>query len=365
MPARDQHHGTILVVEDNPVNLSLAVQLLQAQGQSVLTAESGDEAMEVLGREPVDLVLLDIVMPGMDGFEVLRQMESSRTLRHLPVVVVSSLEATDSAVRCIEMGAMDYLTKPFNPVLLNARVQACLDKKALHDRELRYQEELERRVRAQVREITMAQLSAIFSMSKLAESKDPETGAHLERMREYCRLIAAYMVKAGLSLEGLDEQFVDTIYAASPLHDIGKVGIPDRVLLKPGKLTDDEWDLMRSHTIIGGSTLRATEERHPGSAFVRMGIEISEGHHEKWDGSGYPRGLVGEQIPLSARILALGDVYDALTSKRVYKEAFSHDKSREIILGGRGAHFDPQVVDTFLALEREFIDVRSRFTDDD
>jgi len=225
--------------------------------------------------------------------------------------------------------------------------------------------DLEGRVEQQVKEISSAQLAAIFAMSKLAESKDPETGEHLERMREYCRVLSQELARLPRYHDVITQAFQDNIYAASPLHDIGKVGVPDNILLKPGPLNDDEWVIMKSHPLIGGETLRAVDRQYPGSEFIRAGIDIAECHHEKWNGSGYPRGLSGEQIPLAARILALGDVYDALTSKRCYKDKFSHDKSRSIIVEQTGTHFDPDVVEAFLNREDEFLQIRDNFHDPD
>jgi len=305
------------------------------------------------------------MMPEMDGFEVLQAIKADSALLHLPVIMVSANDEMENVIKCIECGAEDYLPKPFNPVLLRARVEASLQKKKIFDREAQYQRELEQRVRSQVKEITSAQLAAIFAMSKLAESRDTETGAHLERMREYCRALAQQLSKLEKYRKLLDAEFVDAIYAASPLHDIGKVGIPDQILLKSGKLNLAEWEVMKTHATIGGNTLRAVDAQHPGNLLIRMGIDIAEGHHEKWDGSGYPNALRGESIPIAARILALADVYDALTSQRCYKKAFAHSDALHIIRQGAGSHFDPEVVQAFLAIEAEFIRVRQCFKDVD
>ena len=369
-PRAGQSSATVLVVDDNEMNRLLLVRRLEHEGHRVICAEHGRQALEALGRGAIDLVLLDIMMPEMDGHQVLQRMKTDNVMQHVPVVMISANDEMDSVIRCIELGAEDYLTKPFNAVLLKARVSACLDKKRLHDREdgLRrelheYGQHLEELVRTQVEEIASAQLGAIFAMSKLAESKDPETGEHLDRMREYCKVLAERLADLKKYEPVITRGFVDAIYAASPLHDVGKVGVPDHILLKPGKLTDEEWVEMKKHTLIGAGTLRAVNRQHPGNAFLQMGVQIAEGHHEKWDGSGYPHQLRGDAIPLPARILALGDVYDALTSVRCYKEAFTHEKSRQIILDGRGRHFDPDVVDAFLESEDDFLRIRSEFQD--
>lgn len=355
----------IMVVDDLETNRDMLSRRLQHLGHFVTCAESGKEALQLLQEMPYDLVMLDLMMPEMDGYQVLQAIKCQPQFLHTPVIMVSANDEMENVVKCIEIGAEDYLPKPFNPILMRARVEASLQKKAMHDREAGYQQVLEARVRAQVREISSAQLAAIFAMSKLAESRDNETGAHLERMREYCKVLSIHMAKLEKYTHVINEEFIEAIYAASPLHDIGKVGIPDHILLKAGKLDLAEWEIMKTHAVIGGSTLRAVDEHHPGNILIRMGIDIAEAHHEKWDGSGYPHGLRGESIPIAARILALGDVYDALTSKRCYKQAFSHEDARHIIEQGSGRHFDPEVVDAFLSIEPEFIRIRQYMKDQD
>lgn len=364
--------NNILVVDDNPLNIETITRRLERDGYQAFKASCAAEAYGVLDRTPIDLILLDVMMPDIDGYEVLGRIKGSDKWQHIPVVMISALEEEESVVRCIEAGADDYLTKPVNSVLLRARVNNSLNKKRLYDRDKQHRHELEcynqqlvQTVEHQVKEITSAQMAAIFATSKLAESKDPETGAHLERLRIFCRVICEYLTEHDSYKETVNSTFIDCIYAASPLHDIGKVGIPDNILLKPGKLTETEWQIMQTHTMIGAHTLRAVADKHPGNSFIRMGIEIAEAHHEKWDGSGYPYGLKGEAIPLSARILALADVYDALTSVRCYKDAFSHQKSREIIVEGTGKHFDPGVVEAFLNSEDKFIRVKKEYQDEE
>lgn len=364
--------SSILVVDDNEMNRDLLLRRLGDGGFNLSAAANGEEALDMMRAHAFDLVLLDIMMPILDGYETLEVIQKDPVLRRVPVIMITALDDVDSAVRCIEMGAVDYVTKPFNPVLLRARVDASLDRKRMSDLEEQRRIEIEshnqslsEEVRAKVLEISQSQLAAIFAMSKLAESRDPETGEHLERMREYCKLLSEQLSCMPKFRHIIDRTFVDNIYAASPLHDIGKVGIDDNVLLKPGALNDEEWILMKQHPIIGAETLREVDRQHPGNDFIHTGIDIAEGHHEKWDGSGYPYGLSGEKIPLVARILALGDVYDALTSKRCYKDAFSHEKSRDIIFEGNGSHFDPDVVLAFREAEDEFRKVRQEYKDPD
>ncbi len=359
---------SLLVVDDMEVNRDLLGRRLGKKGYQLSFAVDGHDALEKIQTGNFDLVLLDIMMPRLDGFQVLSTLKADEKFRHIPVIMITALNEMDSVVRCIEMGAEDYLPKPFDPVLLQARVNASLEKKRLYDLQADYSrrieqhnELLEEQVRQQVQEIASTQLATIFAMSKLAESRDPETGQHLERVREYCKILALCLKGNAACQDQIDATFVDNIYSASPLHDIGKVGVPDHVLLKPGRLTDEERELMKTHTIVGAETLRAVNAQHPGNAFIHMGIEIAESHHEKWDGSGYPYGLEGNAIPLAARIAALADVYDALTSKRCYKDASSHQQASEIIFAERGRHFDPAVVDAFAISEHEFRKIRADY----
>nr|MDQ3024654.1 HD domain-containing protein [bacterium] len=259
-------------------------------------------------------------------------------------------------------------TKPFNSTLLQARIGALLERKRLRDSEdeLRHQVQeynlqLEVLVEQQVRLIAAGHISTIFAMSKLAESRDQQTGLHLERMREYCRILAQYLQSLPKYSDRINNQYIEALYAASPLHDIGKVAIPDSILLKPGKHTPEERKVMESHAVIGAETLRQVYDSHRNNDLVSLGIQIAESHHEHWDGTGYPFGRSGEDIPLSARILALADVYDALRAERVYKPSFSHTESRVIILNGSGTHFDPAVVEAFVATEAEFISVKKQW----
>jgi len=360
----------ILVVDDLEANRDMLSRRLQQQGHRVHAVGDGEGALSALRAAAFDLVMLDLMMPGMDGSEVLKAMKSDEALKHIPVIMVSASDEIENVVRCIELGAEDYLPKPFSPVLLKARVGASLQKKRLHDQETRLRiqlqqnnERLEERVRAQVREITLAQNATIFAMSRLAESRDPQSGGHLDRLREYARALARELARLPCYGQVIDDAFIDAIYAATPLLDIGKVGIPDAVLIKAGRLDPAEWEVMKAHTLIGGEMLREVDREHPGNIFIRMGIEIAEGHHEKWDGSGYPRGAAGNSIPLAARIVALADVYDSLTSQRGHKQGFPHDEARQIVVGGAGRHFDPDVVQAFLAVEAEFVQIRRRFHD--
>ncbi len=359
---------TILVVDDLPENARLLHDFLTPKGYRVICALSGQETLEILDGELPDAILLDLVMPDIDGLTLCRQIKGDPRRRHIPIIFITGRSERGLNVEALEVGAEDFLSKPFDPVVLHARIRNALRTKYLQDQLMSYQrqlessnEHLETAVRDRTSQIERIQLVAVFSLAKLAESRDTETGDHLERVRSYTRAIATDLRKHGPYRNFITDGFVEALYRSSPLHDIGKVGIPDSILLKPGKLSKEEFDIMKTHTQIGGDTLRAADREAGGDFFLSMGRDIAYHHHEKWDGGGYPYGKKGEDIPLPARITAVSDVYDALSSKRPYKDAFSHEKSRGIILEGRGSHFDPAMVDAFLASEDTFISIRSHF----
>ncbi len=362
--------ATVLIVDDEAVNRRLLDRVLSQAGFASAAVGSGEEALDVLRQQEFALVLLDIELPGMNGFEVARAIHETPELAELPVVFLSGHADISDRLKGFEVGGVDFVAKPFQPEEVQARVRVHVELRRLRA-ELeaknatirRHAEHLEEQVTSAVLESTQARTSIILALSKLAESRDPETGEHLLRMREYCRILAEELAKQARYADEITPAYIENLYAASPLHDIGKVGIPDRILLKPGKLTTEEFEVMKRHAEIGAETLREVEQSHPGNPFVGLGMAIAATHHERWDGTGYPGGLAGEDIPICGRILSLGDVYDALTSKRVYKEAFSHEKSRAIILEGRGSQFDLAVVDAFIATEHLFREVRERVID--
>lgn len=361
---------TILIVDDQEPNREVLSAFVVSIGYNAIAAEEGMQALDVMRSESVDLVLLDIMMPRMSGYELLEIMKQDAHLTKLPVIIISALDEMESMTRCLESGADDYHTKPFKSRILEARIRGCLAKKLLADQEEEHKKQIEEVNRdlelhlvQRMKQISASDKAMIFALSNLAESRDPDTGEYLFRMREYTRRIAIEMRELSLHENVIDEAFIQNLYVAAPLHDIGKVGIPDRILLKPGRLTSEEFSIMQQHSTIGAETLRNVNEQYGDNEYVAMGIRIAQSHHEKWNGRGYPEGLSGEDIPLGARILGLADVYDALTSKRCYKEAFSHEESVEIIRDGRGEHFDPVIVDAFLELEHEFPQIRHDFED--
>ncbi len=351
---------SIMVVDDSPENLQVLGEMLRRKGYDVRLAPNGKFALSAVAGDPPDLILLDIHMPGMDGYEVCRALKGDDTLRKIPVLFISGLDRLEDKMRAFEAGGIDYVTKPFQFEEVDARVRTHLELRRLQTELERHNLRLEQMVEEQVKEISDSQMAIIFALAKLSESRDDETGHHMERVRETCRILAAELLERGGGPDEINPAFVQNIYLTSPLHDIGKVGIPDAVLLKPGKLSAEEFEVMKSHTVIGAQTLEAVHHEYPHAAFVRMGIDVARSHHERWDGTGYPDRLAGPRIPVSAQITAVADVYDALRSERHYKEAFSHEKSREIILGGAGGQFSPQAVRAFEMAEAKIVEVYER-----
>lgn len=359
-----------MIVDDTPQNLKLLENMLGAEGYLISAFLDGATALKVATMKPPDLVLLDINMPGMSGFEVCARFKAEKQLESIPIIFLSALNEVSDKVRAFQVGGVDYITKPFQIEEIHARVKTHLAIRGLQESLASHNNNLRGLVNEQIKEILATkealfktQLATILAFSKLAEVRDDETGQHVERTRVFCRMLTEQLSIQGTEGWKIDNTFVNNIYFASSLHDIGKVAIRDEILLKPGKLTPIEFEIMKTHTVVGAKTLQTMLEQYSENAFITMGIEISLSHHEKWDGSGYPQKLKGKSIPLSARIMALADVYDALTSSRHYKVAFSHDKSRDIILEGRGTHFDPEVIDAFLVLEDRFREIRERFVE--
>ena len=349
----------IMVVDDEKRNLSLMEAMLLPLDYEVILAQDGKEALERVRKTPPDLILLDIMMPRMDGFELGKRLKENEETSTIPIVMVTALKEVENRVKALEVGADDFLSKPVDKTELRARVKSLLKVKAYSDHMQSYQKELEAAVarrseelRQALEKIKVTSLDTIYRLSRAAECKDEETGAHIKRMSHYSAAIVRKM--------GLDDESVESILYASPMHDVGKIGIPDRILWKHGKLDLDEWQIMEQHTVIGAQILENSD-----AEFIKLAGIIALSHHEKWDGSGYPRRLKGLMIPVSGRIVAVADVFDALTSERPYKEPFSIEKSFNIIKQGRGSHFDPEVVDAFFAVEDEILAIKKGYKDED
>ena len=354
----------VLVVDDTPDNLALMGGLLK-DDYLVKVANNGDKALRIASADPPpDLVLLDIMMPGMDGYEVCRRLKQNRITREIPVIFLTALSDAEDERRGFELGAVDYITKPISPPVVMARVATHLRLKETADYLRDKNSFLEQEVTRRTQEVRAIQEVTILALASLAETRDTDTGNHLRRTQLYVKVLAESLQESKRFSSILTDSTVTMLFKSAPLHDIGKVGIPDRILLKPGKLDREEFEIMKRHTIIGRDAIEHAEQhlgRHVD--FLNMAKEIALYHHEKWDGSGYPEGLAGENIPVPARLMAIADVYDALICRRSYKEELSHDEAYRIIVSGRGTHFDPEVVDAFVRLEGTFHEIAGSFID--
>ena len=362
--------NSVLVVDDEVTNLSLVAGLLRDHYQ-VKVAKDAERALELAHNEQPDLILLDVMMPITDGYEVCRRLKADSATQNIPVIFLTSQTDTENEELGLSLGAVDYITRPIRPGILLSRVRAHLSE-ANAVRAMRVNNEyLEFEVSKRAKQLTAMQDVTILAMASLSETRDTDTGNHLRRTQNSVRVLAQHMQsKPGYS-DYLTDEVVNVLYRCAPLHDIGKVGIPDRILLKAGRYSDDEYDVMKRHPTLGRDALQSAQ-RVAGSAasqlggpadFFEIAKELVHSHHEKWDGSGYPQGLRGQQIPISARLMAIADVYDALISPRVYKPAMLHAKAVQIIVAGRGSFFAPELVDAFLELQHAFQHIAQRYAD--
>jgi putative two-component system response regulator len=340
-------NGKILIVDDQDTNILLLERMLSNAGYDSITSTTDPAEVCALHlKNRYDLILLDLQMPVMDGFQVMEELKKIESDGYLPVLVVTA--QPDHKLRAFQAGAKDFISKPFEMSEVLARVHNMLEVRLLHKELHNYNEVLEQKVRERTADLKGSYLETIFTMTRAAEHKDEEVGTHVKRISYYCRELARML--------GMDEEFVDKIFFASPMHDIGKIGIPDQILFKPGGLTPDEWDIMKGHTTMGSKILGSSK-----SNYLKVGAEIALDHHERWEGGGYPNGKRSEEIPLAARIMNICDIYDALRSKRPYKPAFDHLKTVDIITHGDGRtqpeHFDPVILATFTQNHRLFSEI--------
>jgi putative two-component system response regulator len=358
--------ATILIVDDVPENLALLAEILRP-AYRVRAARSGERALAILTHGPLpDLILLDIMMPGMDGHQVFRWLRADPRTSQIPVLFVTALDMPQDEERGLDLGAVDYITKPLRAPVLLARVRTQLELKRARDFLRDQNTFLEAEVARRMQENQVIQDVSIHALARLAEIRDPETGNHLRRTQEYVRTLARQLRDNPRFRSLLSDRTIDLLAKSAPLHDIGKVGIPDHILLKPGKLTAEEWVVMKTHSTLGAQAIeRAKQDATLPVEFLDMAQEIANFHHERWDGSGYPCGLVGDAIPVSARLMALADVFDALVCARVYKPAFPFPEARAMIEAQRGKHFDPDVVDAFVATFPTFRAIAERYRDAD
>ena len=369
----------VLMLDDQPENLHLLTNLLSNDFRVHPFSDASKFMAYIEQGKPADLILLDVVMPGRDGYEVCAWLRKRRELEHVPVIFLTSLTSAEDERKGLGLGANDYIGKPFSPPIVLTRVRHHVDLgrtlRIIADQNDHLDEKVRERtaeleqanaaLRLQAEEVQKAQDATIIAFSSLAETRDNETGLHLRRTQNYVRALAGSLRTHPRFAAALDDAAVELLYKSAPLHDIGKVAIPDQILLKPGKLTPEEFDVMKTHTTSGRDAIVAAENGSGGrNSFLSAAREIAYGHHEKWDGSGYPQGLAGEAIPLFARIMAVADVYDALISNRVYKAGMPHAKAAGIISEGRGSHFDPDICDQFLRIQQQFAAIAAQFNDE-
>ena len=355
---------TVLVVDDTADNLALMSGLLKDL-YKVKVANGGEKALKIArGDSPPDLILLDIMMPGLSGYDVCGELKADPATRDIPIIFLTALAAVEDEKRGLELGAVDYITKPISPPIVLARVATHLQIKAAADFLKDKNQYLENEVARRTRELSAIQDVTILTLASLAETRDSDTGGHIRRTQFYVKAIAERLQDHPRFRRFLEPQTIDLLFKSAPLHDIGKVGIPDHILLKPGRLEPAEYEVMKTHTTLGRDAIQHAEDRLGMEVdFLRFAKEIAYYHQERWDGSGYPDGLGGDDIPIPARLMAVADVYDALVSRRVYKAAMPHERAVEIVLAGRGTHFDPDVVDAFIAMGDEIRAIAARFRD--
>lgn len=351
----ENSQSTILVVDDIETNIDILLETLGDE-YDIRVALDGESALENVAEDKPDLILLDIMMPGMDGYEVCRRLKDDPFTHDIPVIFLTAMSEAQNEAKGLALGAVDYVTKPFSPELVKARVSNHLELK-------KHQDHLQELVALRTKELALTREVTIYSLASLAETRDPETGGHILRTQRYVRALARQLKMVPMFEKILTDEMIDLLYNSAPLHDIGKVGVADSILLKPGELTDEEFAEMKNHTIYGRNALKVAEEKLGENSFMKHARLIAYTHHEKWDGSGYPNGLKGEEIPVSARLMAIADVYDALISKRVYKPPFSHAKALEIITKDSGTHFDPVMVENLLMIEDEFLHIAYSLAD--
>ena len=363
MQSIDSHRPLILVVDDAPDSIEPIVTCLHRADFRTRIATRGERALRLAASTPVpDLILLDVTMPDMDGYEVCRQLMNNPVTAGIPVIFLTIRNEELDEQLGFDAGAIDYITKPISPPLVLTRIRNHLNLKAASDFLRDRNSYLEQEVRRRTRELSLIQDATIVAMASLAETRDNETGNHIRRTQIYLRTLARHLQSHPRFSAELTDENIDLMYKSAPLHDIGKVAIPDRILLKPGELTPAEFEIMKTHTTLGREAISRAEALFGGiSSFLRFAKEIAYSHQEKWDGSGYPLGLSGERIPVAARLMAVADMYDSLITRRIYKTAHSHAQAIDILRAGRGTDFDPDIIDAFLALQDDFQAIAQRF----
>ncbi|MCP5149600.1 MAG: two-component system response regulator [Ectothiorhodospiraceae bacterium] len=358
--------ATVLIVDDVPENLTVLGETLRPSYR-VLAANTSRRALQLAVADPApDIILLDLMMPEMDGYEVKRALAADPRTRDIPVIFVTAMDSADDERLGLYLGAVDYITKPVHPGVVLARVRTQLELKRARDRLRDQNTWLEAEIARRMGEYELLQSVSIHALARLAEVRDPETGNHILRTREYVRTLAAHLSGHPRFEAFLDPATIDAVVKSAPLHDIGKVGIPDHILLKPGRLSPDEWTVMKTHAALGADAIAQAERDAEGPAeCLTFAKQIARHHHEHWDGSGYPDGLAGDDIPIPARLMAIADVFDALISRRVYKAPMPFVEARAIMVRGRATQFDPDVLDGFLECFDQFCRIAERYRDEE
>jgi putative two-component system response regulator len=357
---------TIVAIDDTPENLQLIVDILKDRYR-VKTFKDPKKALEYLfSNTCVDLILLDIMMPELSGYDLLKVLKQSHNTKEIPVIFLTALSEREDEQKGLEMGACDYVTKPISVPIMLSRINVHLENKAAKEFLKSKAAYLEEEIKKRTKEILSIQDITILTLASLAETRDTDTGNHLKRTQRYIKTLALALREHPKFKDYLNDEEIETLFRSAPLHDIGKVGIADKILLKPTRLTSTEFEIMKTHTTLGKEAIEhAEEEAGAEAAFLKTAKEIAYCHHENYDGSGYPLGLGGDEIPISARLMSLADVYDALTSRRVYKEAMPHEEALALIKEGRGLKFDPDVLDAFLKMQDEFFLISQKYMDSD
>lgn len=359
-----KNKDTILIVEDEKINIDILLEAFNGDYE-IMVALNGKQALKAIESKLPDLILLDIVMKELTGYQVCQKLKENPKTAEIPVIFVTSMDQDSDEQKGLAIGAIDYITKPFNLPIVKTRVKNHLELKKAKEKLKDKNYNLEQKVKERTEQLELIQDVAIQSLADLAETRDDETGAHIMRTKKYVKALAEFLQNHPRFSHCLTDKNIEWIYKTAPLHDIGKVGIPDKILYKKGPLTDTEFAIIKKHPAYGKIAIERAEKNLGTNSFLRFARQIIGTHHEKWDGSGYPKGLKKEEIPIAGRLMAIADVYDALANKRVYKEAYSHQRAIEIITKGDGRtkpeHFDPAVLDAFINLEAKFKEIASTF----
>ncbi|MDR1713219.1 MAG: response regulator [Coriobacteriales bacterium] len=356
----ENERKTIMLVDDNATNLTAGRNMLKDR-YKVYPCPSAEMMFDLLDNVNTDLILLDIEMPEMNGYEAIRKLKETASYSEIPVIFVTAMDGEGDELEGLSLGAIDYVTKPFSAPLLLKRIENHLDAMAKKRELQQFNEHLEDSIRIKTRQVSELQSAVLSTVANLVEFRDDVTGAHIERTQLYLEVLVKTMMREGVYARETTDWDLEYLIQSAKLHDVGKIGISDLILNKPGKLTPEEFEIMKTHPEIGVRTIKQIEENAPDHSFLKHACRIAGFHHEKWDGSGYPYGFKGEDIPLEGRLMAIADVYDALISARPYKKPFSTDEARDIIDDGRGSHFDPVLVDVFDTVSEEFAAIVRNF----